>query len=297
MGVFSEFLSGFRDTYGKTSKGLNALGDAFTGSSMKSRTIRNAEERDQRETQKLYRQVKAAYDASPYADPDAADDFMYEVTNEACERATGQRPGTPLGNAIFETTRELLIEEGALFGFAEVDWSEPLPLETGVALRRYLRRKERFLNNPEYLADIWREKVIRIIEGMVGYLPESAFGEDGEETETDFAFRTPLVDVIENPAEVIERLVLTMFDDDIVDAKLFEDVRHIIETNTLLASGIDPNATIRRCPSLYSPRATAPLVHNSLSRPIFAARPLKHSLRANSRFAFPHRLASSTAIL
>ncbi len=60
MGVFSEFLSGFRDTYGKTSRSLNALGDVFTGSSMKGRTIRNAEERDRRETQKLYRQVKAA---------------------------------------------------------------------------------------------------------------------------------------------------------------------------------------------------------------------------------------------
>ncbi len=201
---------------------------------MTGRTIRNAEERDQRETYKLFMEVKERFDASPFADPGAAGDFIVELAIEVCDRA-GRKPSLALARALYDTTEGLLTEEGSLFGFAEVDWSQPLPLETGVALRRYLRRKERFLNNPEYLADIWREKAIRIFEGMVGYLPESAFGEDEEETDIDFAFHTPLVDVIDNPAEVIERLVVTMFDDDIVDAELFEDVRHVIETNTLLA--------------------------------------------------------------
>ena len=101
----------------------------FTGTSLTARTIRNAQEREREETYKLFMEVKERFDASPYADPDAADDFMYDVTIEACERATGQKPGTPLGVAIFETTRGLLTEEGSLFAFPVVDyWSQPLPL-------------------------------------------------------------------------------------------------------------------------------------------------------------------------
>ena len=299
MGIFSEFAQGWREgrqTSRKVGAALEGIFALFPRSSLKGRTIRNAEERDRRETQKLYEEVKAAYDASPFADPDAAENFMYDVTIEACERATGQRPSTPLGNAIFETTRGLLTEEGSLFDFPEVDWSQPLSLETGIALRRYLRRKQRFLNNPEYVADLWREKVIRIFEGMVGYLPESAFGEDEEETEIDFAFRTPLVDVIDNPAEVIERLVVTMFDDDIVDAQLFEDVRHIIETNTLLASGIDPNTHYQKLPTLVFPtsyRATTPehLVESYLRRTpfeTFFACELSFRIPSSARFEHCH---------
>ena len=97
MGIFSEFAQGFRggqQASRKVGAALEGIFALFPRSSLKGRTIRNAEERDRRKTQKLYEEVKATYDASPFADPDTAEEFMYEVTIEACERATRQRPGS-----------------------------------------------------------------------------------------------------------------------------------------------------------------------------------------------------------
>ncbi len=145
--LLSDFVDSVRSGWRRGWKAGTPGQPFFTGISMTARTIRNAQEREREETYKLFMEVKERFDASPYADPDAADDFIVELAIEVCDRA-GRKPSLALARALYDTTEGLLTEEGSLFGFPEVDWSQPLPLETGVALRRYLRRKQRFPQQP-----------------------------------------------------------------------------------------------------------------------------------------------------
>ena len=177
---------------------------------------------------------------------------MAHVTIEACERAD-RPPSLSFFIPLFETTRGLLADDGLLFGFPEIDVTRQWGLEEGVLIRKYLRNKARFLSNAEELTDIWAEKVIRIFEGILGYIPEDAFPPDDETDAKELTFQTPFLDRLDNPAEVIERTALTMFDDDIVNTGLFQPIRERIDTNALLASGITPEIEDRTTRSVMLP--------------------------------------------
>lgn len=196
-------------------------------------------EREQRETIKLYEEVKRAFDATPYADNDKANDFIFNIVVEACDRA-GVTPTIDLGEALYSTVRGLLAAEGSIYGFVDINPRAELTLEEGVSLREFLNRKRRFLSDHDRLLDIWREKVIRTLEGIIGYLPASLFGEDVGDVLPASTISALLIDLCESPAEVIERAIMTMFDDDITNARLFDGMRQRLDTLALLASGISP---------------------------------------------------------
>jgi hypothetical protein len=210
---------------------------------------------------------------------------MYELTIAACERAKGVIPGLPLGNAIFESIRGLLTEEGSIFGFPEVDWSRPLSIDDGVALRRYLEKKQQFLADSDYLIDVWREKTIRIFEGMLEYLPDGAFRDD--EDEGGVPFRVSVVDFLEDLPEVIERLIMTLEDDDVVRAELFERVRYRIENNTARASGLDPDATYARAPKIVFPTQQTGRTPRELVDLYVRDTPFLHFFDCDVPFTFP----------
>jgi hypothetical protein len=83
---------------------------------------------------------------------------------------------------------------------------------------------------------VWKEKLFWVFQGMMGYSPGRTFPVGrGDET-----FTVPLIDLMEKPGEVVERTIVTFFDQDISQAKLFERVRNQLDRNLKLASGIDP---------------------------------------------------------
>jgi hypothetical protein len=194
------------------------------------------------ETRALYHRVRAVFERSPYARDGALADFCIDIVKEACNRAE-VTPVWPLMAALLKTVDQLLMEDDPLiFGFPDPHVPEALTPEEGVALRTFLRDKERFLQDGERLADIWREKVIRILEGIMAYLPATVFREanddDESSEETIGALSVAFIDLCEAPAEVIDRLVGTLYDQDIIQARLFEPVREQFERNLLRASGI-----------------------------------------------------------
>lgn len=227
--------------------------------------------REDQETAALYGRVRAAYDASPYADAEAASDFRVGIVTEACERAK-VTPSSSLVVMLFELTRQLLAQDGLLHGFPDVDNLATLGLEEGVTLRAYLRRKERFLADRARLEDVWREKVIRILEGILGYLPASAFSEDDEENgnEGPEPLKAPLIDLCETPAEVVERTLVTMFDDDVVKGELFVPIREQLDRNALRASGIAPNERQATNKEIVLPTAARGFSNVGLAEAYFA---------------------------
>ena len=191
-------------------------------------------EREARELRELYERVKTAFDRSPYADKDAVLEFVHDIVKEV-EARLGFRLAIGFDLEVMDCVYSLTQEDPVLFW-----WSDDLPdnpsADVAVVYSRFLKIKERVLSNPKHYEDIWREKVIRILEGILGYLrpalePLSPLVSDGE----PFPLTTTIANLC-NVAEVVERLIATLHDDDVVNAGFFVDIRERIERNARAAS-------------------------------------------------------------
>ena len=213
----------------------STLRSAFRWSNTHAALVGSYADRERAEMEALYARVNDAHQRSPYADPDAALDFVDEVVAEAWRRAE-LTPCTLLRGAFLELVWQLLNVDPVFFFMPEPAVYDALSLEDIVILRSFLLTKERVLADPARYEDIWREKIIRLIEGLLGYLPEAAFNEgDGA---GEGAFSVLLADICIRPAEVIQRLMATMYDDDIVQAGLFDRVRAQLEHNLAATLGM-----------------------------------------------------------
>lgn len=258
--------------------------------------------REATDTLALYSNVKALQDASPYQ-AEGLSDFIVEVVLEACRRADVV-PVDPLTEALTVLVDELVRYDHLLFGFPTTIGFDGLTPEEAVELRAFLARKDRFLRDHERQADIWREKVIRIIEGLLGYLPATAFKETWDDDDPEpgpMGISVPLVDLIEEPKEAIERLVMTFFDDDVMNADIFTSLRTQLDRRALLASGIDwedRQSTKRKLvlPTASSERQPARVVETYLQGTpweAFLLTPLPFSIPFPARFEHTHILGGS----
>jgi hypothetical protein len=183
----------------------------------------------------LYDRVLNAHRHSRYADDEDALDFVDEVVAEACRRAE-VIPCESLLDALKELVWQLLCDDFAFFFMPDRAALANLSIERGIALRAILSTKECVLANPSRYEDIWREKVIRLTEGFLGELPPAAF--DDSHSESSAAFSILLIDLCSGPGRLIERLMATMYDDDIIEAGLFNTVREQFEHNFAAAMGM-----------------------------------------------------------
>lgn len=193
--------------------------------------------REYRETRDLYKNVETLFAKTPLGQGHQ-NDFAVNLVFEAFERA-GREPYWELMTPFVDTTVNLMVEEG-LWSLPQVDWERSWGLEEGVELRKFLRAEERFFANYDRYMDIWREKLIRIYEGMLGYFPEAITRRDVQEGNTPFT--ATIIDLVNDAPEVIERLLATIWDKDVVDAGLYEATRERFQHNALVASGIAPRS-------------------------------------------------------
>ena len=199
--------------------------------------------RERAELEDLYRRVKAAYEGSPYAEEHAAIDFSIELVAEASRRA-GIRLPREFDTGVAECVYTLTREDPVMFWMPE--FPDILTIEATASLRAILSAKERFLSDPPRYEDIWREKVLRILEGFFGYLPPLAL--EGQ-------FSVPVVDVCNVP-EIVERLMFTLYDDDVVSTDLFVGIREQFERNLVSASGLTFEEARRRPNAITKPKAS-----------------------------------------
>src|SRR5216683_6037587 len=130
-------------------------------------------------TASSYWQVQSLHEQSPYA-ADKQNDFVVELVVEACRRADAI-PVKPLVEDLGQVVDDLLNFDGLIFGFPPDVPFEAVSADEAVALRTYLDRKERFLRDHHRLVDLWREKVIRLIEALLQHLPPTAFRESWDD--------------------------------------------------------------------------------------------------------------------
>ena len=278
--------------------GWSSLRAAFGWSNTRAAFVGSLADRERAETLELYHRVEAAHPRSRYANDEAALSFTEAVVTEACQYADAT-PQPALYRALLELVWQLLQAEPALFGMPERSTLDNRSIEHGIALRRLLRKKEAVLGNPQHYEDIWREKVIILIAGFIGELPPAAFGEalsDGGP-----AFDVLLVDLCPDPADIVERIMATMYDDDIVQAELFERIRDQFEHNMAAAMGMTRERALQSGKQMTTPTQmtnTAPrdIARLFLGRTPYAAlfeAPFPLTIPQSLRFEHTHILAGS----
>jgi len=208
---------------------------------VKTQFLGSARSHELEETARLYARVESALGDSPFADEKRLERFLIDLIVEICERR-GVTPSQPLGDALFGTIRDLLLFDGIVVDLPENSALPNLTVEEGVLLRATWNRFLRFHADRERLLTIWRDKLVWTFSGMLGNFPLSAFTDvDGKGVAADDSVVLPeakAYDLCDNLPEVLDRTLLTFFDEDVVNAHLFEILRERFNENTFRASGI-----------------------------------------------------------
>lgn len=203
----------------------------------------SAHNREIKDTTTLYERVANAQTRAPFSDDEKIGDFILEVIFEVCERR-GVTPSIPLGNALYDTIRSLLSFDGLIVELPERSVIAKLTIEEGIHLRAIWKHHLHFLDDHERLAVIWRDKLVWLFSGLLEYLPLSAFTDVKEnEAVVDNAVMLPearICDLCDNLPEVLDRLMVTFYDADVVNAHLFDSLRERFDDNAYRISGIPP---------------------------------------------------------
>jgi len=195
--------------------------------------------RDLSDTRALYEKVRAAHLASPFADPDIVERIHNTIATEVGETVT--LPSyRPLLEAFDKAMRALLLQETTIFALPDMRWELAiLSIKEQVDLRRFLRAKEHFLGNRERVLDILGRTLGDVFGGILGELPPIA-GTDEE------IFQIPLVALLPNVGNIVERITSTVVDEAVIDVGLLRELQERLYDNACRASGIDPHGESKR---------------------------------------------------
>ncbi len=203
----------------------------------------SARDRELEDTVEIFARAKAVLADSIFATDEQVHEFIVDLISVICERR-GVTPSPPLGRALYGTIRELLFLDGIAIRLYDGSDLSRLTLEEGVLVRATLHRSLRFHADHERLLTIWRDKLVWTFSGMLESFPLSAFTDiDEKGVASDDSVVLPeakAYDLCDNLPEVIERTVVTFFDQDVTNAHLFDPLRERFDENAIRASGISP---------------------------------------------------------
>ncbi|MEJ0075267.1 MAG: type IV secretory system conjugative DNA transfer family protein [Alphaproteobacteria bacterium] len=242
-------------------------------------------DRDRNEVIDLHRHVTHAYESSPYSEEHGEIDFVLEVVQEASRRA-GRVPSPALQAALHEVVWRLLMEEPVIYGMPGRPDFEHLSIEQLHEWRAFLRVKERVLRDPNFYIDVWREKVIRILEGQMHHFPSFVFAESDDEEPAPY--QVSIVDVCAQPTDAVERTMATMYDDDVTRAGLFDRVRQRLDDNLLRASGLT-RADAQRARSVVTPSSARDMASREVAASFLAGTPFAEFFLADVPFRIPQK--------
>lgn len=203
----------------------------------------------------MWAETERAWSASPLASLEFVPTCV-DFVREACD-AHGLRCNSPFAIELAIAADTLLrIEDVAAL---EPDW--PLidsDTMVAVSVREMLARRRRWALDFDRLMGTFRRTIVSGYGALLAALPDGCVDEAGD---GDAPFTVPVSSLLENPAEAIERLLLSFYDDDIFRYDLFTKLRERLGTNLLVASGFAPNTNIRE----VSDRLVMPTRHKGAS--------------------------------
>lgn len=239
----------------------------------------------------LYREAEERLPTSPFFNDDWSQDFVFNLVNDACEEDHAL-PTIALGEALYSTIEDLLFADGFRITLPDKSLLNTLTLEQGIAFRELLRRNARFVPNQAALLPEWRRKVLVLLAGNLQYFPLSAFtdaeGGSAEDADTNAIVfpEAAAYDLCERLDEALERTIVTLFDEDVVEARLFEKVRNRFESNLLAVSGVD-RSDLRAAAKITWPTEQKRYDPAALVDHYLRGTPFKQLFEAKLPFAIP----------
>lgn len=264
-----------------TSNGWNWLAGLFGGS---------VRDRELADTLALAERVKSALGRSPFAEKEGLSGFLIDLINEICERR-GVTPSIPLGGMLRGTIKELLFFDGLLVDPPDASTIARLTVEEGVLFRATLNRQLRFIEDRDRLLTIWREKLVWAFSGMLEYFPLSAFTDiDDNGVAADDSVVLPeakAYDLCDNLPEIIERLMVTFYDDDVENAHLFDPLREQFNENLFRVSGVPKEKAHESTNRMVLPTKNKNASHEYLIQAYLQGTPFVRFFHCTLPFAIP----------
>lgn len=195
-------------------------------------------DRELRELEELYTEVRSSFDVSEFANSESLFDATAEVLIDIYKE--GLIPlEKELVSALYDVVNDLLGDE--FYAFPEITsaaW-QSLQLQDRADLRNLLLHKAHVLADPGKALGLGGSVVNTIVYGVLNDANTEGVGEDVDPEALQF--QTPLVDRLPDPALTIHKLIGSLFLQPALDAGLFAPLRKQIENRVYLASGINPS--------------------------------------------------------
>jgi Type IV secretion-system coupling protein DNA-binding domain len=190
------------------------------------------------ETLKQLRRLTELHRVSRFSSDEKVIPLIVYIIDEIEEKCVNDFT-LSLRTGLFHLIYGLLGEEVLIGPIIDESAVRAAEIEELVLIRKALKKFERFLGSEERLLRIWREKLIWSMPTILGYFPDTAFI-DPDFDDSDDAIVLPeahAFELCENLPEMLERVIITFFDDDITNASLYKTMRETLDTNILSTSG------------------------------------------------------------
>jgi hypothetical protein len=186
------------------------------------------------QTMALYHQVRSAHRASVWAAADIVDRINGQCV-EIISQLVSLPTYAPVLHALDCCQRVLIEQETTIVSFPEIDWSRAhLSMVEQTDLNRFLRAKQYFLANEDRVFEHLSTALCDAFGGIIGSLP--ALPDEPSESSVG----TPLIDVVQNPKELIDRIIGTFFTSELMSVGLFTTLQDRIYENICRFSGVLP---------------------------------------------------------
>lgn len=187
--------------------------------------------------------------------------------------------------ALDRCQEEVLALETTIFSWPEMDLNTAtLSIKEHVDLRRFLRAKQHFLANDERVGDLLITALRNVGWGFISSLPEVSENTDAA------PLTVPLISLLRNPHEIVDRIIGTICKQEHVEAGLFITLYERLYANLCEASGVSPEDEKPRRPMIYAADSELPpieLIETYLKCTPFADLflcPVPFSIPAKARF-------------
>jgi hypothetical protein len=191
------------------------------------RRFTNERATDAAETNVLFNRVTSAFRASVWAQSGVIDQFSDNVADQVGNIVEAPHSQS-LCQALDKYQREVLNLETTIFSEARVDFSRPLSLVEETDLKGHLRAQEYFLSHQQRIAKLLASTIGNITVDIIESLPSI----------TDSSFLVPLIALLRNAGDLIDRTIGALCDREAREAGLFAAIRERIFKNICEFSGV-----------------------------------------------------------
>lgn len=211
----------------------------FRSSNIASFFLASPRARELAETREAWNRTEELWRASPLGGTDSytlATELVQEII-----RRSDRPPTLPILIALADAFYELYHAEAV--GPLEANWTAvENNIEAAMEVREMLPRRRRWAADFGTMHAAWKNIVLTATSELFSVLPEACFGRtDGQRGDT---FEVPLIDLLDDPALVVDRLFMLPYADDSFRLDLFKHQRELCATNLLIASGFQGNENI-----------------------------------------------------